>query len=197
MTEMTKESKFLDAINQYAEKQKAKIHKEVEQYKAEKIEQATEQGLRDAYELIQGDITRRKAGIVTEAAKKEQSLRRELFAQRQEICEKVFDEVRSKLLAYTKTDDYTEMLKASADKAYALFGDVACTVYVAPFDMDKQTVIQSILTDCEIVEDRQIVIGGIKVYCKARGITADDTLDTKLADQRAWFTEHSGLKVVS
>ena len=94
MNEKTKESKFLDAINKYAEQQKAQITQEIEDYKNTKIEQATEQGLQDAYDLIREDISRRKAVIVNDLAKKELALRNELFYERQTLADKVFDEAK-------------------------------------------------------------------------------------------------------
>ena len=113
MNEKTKESKFLDAINKYAEQQKAQITQEIEDYKNTKIEQATEQGLQDAYDLIREDISRRKAVIVNDLAKKELALRNELFTERQTLADKVFDEARQKLVAFTKTDDYNRFLGRS------------------------------------------------------------------------------------
>ena len=138
MNEMTKESKFLDAINRYAESQKAQITQEIEEYKNTRIEQATEQGLKDAYDLIRGDISKRKAAIVNATAKKELDMRRELFCERSRIAEEVFDEARKRLGDFASSDG----------------------------------------------------------YCKKLGITADDTLDARLDDQREWFVANSGLKAV-
>ena len=56
MNENTKESKFLDAINKYAESQKAQITQEIEDYKNTRIEQATEQMLNAQFDML-GDET--------------------------------------------------------------------------------------------------------------------------------------------
>lgn len=47
--------------------------------------------------------------------------------------------------------------------------------------------------DCEVRADASIRIGGLKASCEAKGLLADDTLDSRLQDQRGWFLEHSGL----
>ena len=86
MNELTKESKFLDAINKYAEQQKALITQEIEEYKNAKIEQATEQGLQDAYDLIRRDIAAHKSAIVTDSAKRELNLKKELYSERARIA---------------------------------------------------------------------------------------------------------------
>ena len=196
MNEKTKESKFLDAINKYAESQKAQISQEIEDYKNTRIEQATEQGLKDAYELIRGDIAKRKSAIVTDTAKKELAMRRELFTEREKIAEEVFDEARQRLVSFVSSDEYRSFLERSAKEIAGLFGNESCVLYIALSDEKYSDLMSSILPNAEIKPDSRITIGGIKAYCKKLGITADDTLDTRLDDQREWFIENSGLKAV-
>ena len=50
--------------------------------------------------------------------------------------------------------------------------------------------------ETEVCTDKTIKIGGIKGYCKALSIVADETLDSKLYAQREWFIENSGLSVL-
>ena len=196
MNEMTKESKFLDAINRYAESQKAQITQEIEEYKNIRIEQATEQGLKDAYDLIRGDISKRKAAIVNATAKKELEMRRELFCERSRIAEEVFDEARKRLGDFASSDGYKSFLESSAGKISSLFGEESCVLYIAPADERFRDMLSSILPKAEIKTDNRITIGGIRAYCKKLGITADDTLDARLDDQKEWFVANSGLKAV-
>ncbi len=194
MNEQTKESKFLDAINKYAEKQKASISTEMEDFKNQRIEQATEQGLQDAYELIQRDISRQKSAIVTEISAKEHELRTRQFKRRQQISDEVFDKARKKLMDFTASADYAEHLKRCAKEVFAVFGEDVSSVSLSEKDLPYAEVLQSIFPKAEVTADSGILIGGFKAY--ANGILADETLDAKLLDQRAWFNENSGLKVV-
>ncbi len=196
MNTKTKESKFLDAINKYAEQQKAQITQEIEDYKNTKIEQATQQGLQDAYDLIRADIASRKAVIVNDLAKKELKLRNELFRERQSLADKVFDQAKEQLLAYTKTDDYTRFLDRSINEIKAHCGTAQCVISIAPSDEEKRGLIESIIPDAQITVDPHILIGGIKANCPALGILMDDTLDARLEQQREWFIENCGMKVV-
>lgn len=196
MNVKTKESKFLDAINKYAENQKAQITKEIEDYKNSRIEQATEQGLKDAYDLIKSDIAGRKAAIVNETARKELAIRKELFTHRQGICDEVFRRAEDKLREFTTSDKYDGYLSDQAKKTAELFGDKECLIFLSPSDSGKQSVISKIIPNAEFKTDSHIAIGGFRAYCRALGITSDCTLDTALNDQRGWFTENSGLKVV-
>ena len=196
MNTKTKESKFLDAINKYAEQQKAQITREIEDYKNTKIEQATQQGLQDAYDLIRADIASRKAVIVNDLAKKQLDLRNELFRKRQSLADKVFEKAKEQLLAFTKTADYTRFLERSLNEIKANCGTAQCVIAVAPSDKEKRSLIESVLPDAQITVDPHILIGGIKANCPDLGILMDDTLDTRLEEQRGWFIETCGMKVV-
>ena len=46
-------SKFVQAITQYAQEQRDKIHREVEDFKSERLQNAEQEVLRDSYQLIQ------------------------------------------------------------------------------------------------------------------------------------------------
>ena len=196
MNEKTKESKFLDAINKYAEQQKAQITQEIEDYKNNKIEQATEQGLQDAYELIRDDIRKRKAAIVNEVSRQELALKKELYIKRGEISGSVFKEAEKRLSDFTRSADYSAFLERSLNMIVTHIGNIVCKVYLAPFDENKRDIVLSMLPKAQIMTDNHIQIGGIRVFCPEMGITLDDTLDTRLNDQREWFYENSGLKVV-
>lgn len=54
-------SKFVQAITEYAEEQRQKIHQEVEDFKAERLKQAEKEVLVDAYRLIQKEQTELRA----------------------------------------------------------------------------------------------------------------------------------------
>lgn len=123
-------------------------------------------------------------------------MRRELFGEREAIAEEVFAEARQKLKDYVSSDEYKGFLERSAKDIYGLFGDESCVLYIAPSDEKYSETLSFILPHAQIKTDRRITIGGVRAYCKKLGITADDTLDTRLDDQKAWFIENSGLKAV-
>lgn len=196
MNEKTKESKFLDAINKYAEHQKAQIAQEIEDYKNTKIEQATEQGLQDAYDLIHDDITKRKSAIVNDLAHKELALRNGLFSTRRKICDDVFEEARQKLSKFTHTEDYVRFLERSLKEIAERCGGDECELRIAPSDEDKRPLIERLIPHATVITDNHIALGGVKAFCPKQSILMDDTLDTRLEEQRRWFVENSGLKVV-
>ncbi len=196
MNESNKTSRFLEAINRYAKEQSDAILQEVEEFKKQEIEKATKEAITDAYVLIQKTIAVEKSKIVSEFAKKEQDSKRELFIKRQEIVEEVFEKATKKLVDFTKTDEYKEYMIKSAKEIAQQFADNGCVVYVKADDMAFAQDIKGIISNCEIVADEKITIGGIKGYCEKLSVIADNTLDSKLSYQREWFVENSELKVV-
>lgn len=196
MTQDNKTSSFLKAINKYAQQQSAAILKEAEEFRQQEIERATKEAITDAYTLIQKNITVEKAKIVSEYAKLAQKSRSEIFIRRNEIVEEVFKKATNKLIDFTKTAEYDEYIKKSATEIANLFENNSCVISIKNDDAMKADMIKAIVPNCTIKFDNNIVIGGIKGYCEELSIIADDTLDSKLFNQREWFAENSNLKVV-
>ncbi|MBQ8056903.1 MAG: V-type ATP synthase subunit E [Ruminococcus sp.] len=196
MNQSQKTSSFLRAINKYAKEQSDAILLEVEEFKKQEIEKATKEGIEDAYTLIQKEIAVKKAQIISDVAKREQESRKALFIKRNGIVEKVFADAKAKLLEFVSSEDYVHYLKKSANEVAELFENNECIIYVKENDIDKAELIKGIIPNGKVCADNSIELGGIKAHCEALSIVADDTLDTKLSDQRVWFAENSGLKVV-
>ena len=196
MTQDNKTSSFLKAINKYAQQQSDAILKEAEEFRQKEIERATKEAITDAYTLIQKNITLEKAKIVSDYAKLSQKSRSEIFVRRNEIVEEVFEKATSKLVSFTKTAEYDEYIKKSASEIAKLFEDKNCVICIKNDDAHKTDMIKAIVPNCTVEFDNSIVIGGIKGYCEELSVIADDTLDSKLLNQRQWFAENSNLEVV-
>lgn len=196
MTQDNKTSSFLKAINKYAQQQSDAILKEAEEFRQKEIERATKEAITDAYTLIQKNITLEKAKIVSDYAKLSQKSRSEIFVRRNEIVEEVFEKATSKLVSFTKTAEYDEYIKKSASEIAKLFEDKNCVISIKNDDAHKTDMIKAIVPNCTVEFDNSIVIGGIKGYCEELSVIADDTLDSKLFNQRQWFAENSNLEVV-
>ena len=182
-----KTDNFLKAIKKYADEQRSAMQTEVAQLKEEKLKEATEKGRHDSEKYIKDKLEEsrnRQTGIL---AKKIQEGQKKLFLERAEMTESV----------YTKTSDYSNSLVKSAKEVAKLFADNDCVVYVNERDMKNSDKIKAVFAgSTEVVADKSIKIGGIKGFCKAMNIVADETLDSKLYAQKEWFIENSGLSVL-
>ena len=197
MEKAKKTDNFLNAIKKYADEQRNAMHEEVEQLKDEKIKEAEKRAQYDSEKLIKDKLEEKRNKLTSKIAKMTQDGQRELFLERSKMTDEVFKKAEEKLIEYTKSSEYSEMLNKSAKEMATLFGGESCTLYVNERDVDKADKIKAAFKgEAEIVADKKIKIGGIKGYCRAMRIVADDTLDSKLDSQREWFNENSGLSVL-
>lgn len=192
-----KTNNFLNAIQKYADKQKQDMQQEIETFKAEEMKKAEDEGLKAAYDIIHKEMDNNKTVITREFAKKEKESQDELFLERAKMMQTVFDKTTEKLIAYTATEEYKNKLTLQAQNIAKLFGNKSCIIYVNEKDKNLANQLQDCFSgETQVKATPEIKIGGIKVYCEEMNIIADETLDSKLQDQRQWFTENSGLKVV-
>lgn len=205
---------FLKAIEKYAEEQRNQLRLEFEAYKKKELESAESEGLREAYTLIQREMSTIKRDISGRLSRDEMESKKKLFEKRNEMADKVFQKAAQKLLTFTKTSEYEKFLLDSVKKiALALESDDV-VLYVKSEDLRFSEKLRAAYTaertkekkladkikaafspSCEIKASKEIKIGGITGRSASLGLIADDTLDTKLDGQREWFYKNSGLKV--
>ncbi|MGN0537748.1 MAG: V-type ATP synthase subunit E [Acutalibacteraceae bacterium] len=191
----SKTDKFLKAIEKYAEEQRTKIRSEAETFKEKELEKAEEDGIHEAYVLIQRKMAEIKTEISASLSKQEAASRKELFIRRNEIMNEVFAKAEKKLQEFVKTEKYKPLLLDSVKQmSSVLNGNV--TLYVRKEDLNLSAEIQKTFgKDCTVEADDKIQIGGIIGKSFSMGLIADESLDAKLAEQKEWFCSHSGLRV--
>ncbi len=189
-----KTSNFLEAINKYAEEQRNQIYAEVEQFKKEELEKAETESLNDAYVLIQKEMSQMRLAISSEVSRQNMARRKELFQKRQNITIEVFQKAANKLAEFTKTADYPVLLEKYAAQIAQVLNQPGTVLYIRKKDAALTARIQKAFGgDCIVEETNDIKLGGIRGYNPAMGLVADETLDSKLEDQREWFTETCGM----
>ena len=89
-TNEEKLSKFNEAIHHYAEEQRRKIEDEVKKFKEKELNEAENEVLLEAYQLIQKEMAQMRNTITKEMAHREMDARRELLEKRRKIMEDTF-----------------------------------------------------------------------------------------------------------
>lgn len=197
MEKTAKTDNFLKAIKKYADNQRNTILNEVDNFKKEKIAEAKKKAEYDSEKLIKDKLEAKKNEQTSKIAKLMQEGQRKLFLERAEMTESVFKKAEEKLIEFTKTTKYSELLNNYAKNISALFDGKSCVIYINERDMAFADQIKTLFGGkAELCADKTIKIGGLKGYCEALSIVADETLDSKLNAQREWFFENSGLSVL-
>ena len=192
-----KTDNFLKAIKKYAKAQKKSMRYEVNQLKTERLKEADEKGKKDKDALIREKLTEKHNSMTAQLAKKTQEGQKKLYIERSAMTDEVFELAAEKLIAFTQSDKYEPMLFDGAKAVAELFGENDCVVYVKESDMSYGDKIKSFFGgNAEVAADETIKIGGVKGFCKSMGIIADETLDSKLEEQRGWVVENAELSVL-
>lgn len=197
MEKSAKTDNFLKAIQKYADEQRNAMRSEVEHLKEEKIKEAETKSKHDSEKYIKDKLEEVRNRETGKLAKMIQESQKELFLERAKMTESIFEKVEKKLIEYTNSAAYKDSLIENAKAIAKLFVGNDCVIYVNEKDMDSAKNIKSLFDkNVEVTVDKTIKIGGMKGYCRAMNIVADETLDSKLYAQRDWFIENSGLSVL-
>ena len=192
-----KMNKFYLAINHYAEEQRKKIEQEVTDFKRKELDEAEVDALTEAYRLIQKEMAEMRNGISREMAQREMSSRRELLEKRKKISDDIFARATKQLFDFTQKSEYAALLQKFAGQLPGKFHNSDTVICIKKDDEKfKDQIKDAFGGDCTFKVDAGIHIGGIRAYNSEMGIMADETLDSLLEDQRAWFEENSGMAVV-
>lgn len=169
---------------------------QAESLKSAALKKAEDEVLRELYSKIQDEV----AGIHTTATRtisqQEAQARHDLLLKREEITKNVFRQVRVQLIAYTRTPAYAQMITGLARELaqrYPLEGSV---IMLRRDDYHFAVELDKIFGQkCRILADENIRIGGLKLMNQTAGIFVDETLDSRLEDQKPYFYSTSGLAV--
>ena len=193
---VSKTDNFLKAIEKYAEEQRSKMQSEAEDFKNRELNIAEEEGLKEAYTMIQKKMADINNRISSDRSKQEAESRRNIFIRRKEIEDEVFEKAKQRLIEFTATEKYISLLETNAKNIAEVLGADDITVYLKKDDMKhKDRIIKALGKNCEFAVSDEIKIGGITGLSRSRGLIADETLDTRLEEQHEWFCENSGLRI--
>ncbi len=201
LTQEEKLSKFMLAINEYAQEQHDKIMREVEAQNAIELEKAEKEFREESYKTIQRRTGEVRSMISRELAEKESAGKKALLARRNAIEKEVFERAAAKLDEFTKTDAYKTYLRRAAleaKKAFIKCGEehlASTVIYIRDRDKKCSPLIKTAFGDCTVKVDPTIVLGGLRAENAEIGRVLDVTLDVTLEQQHEWFAENSGLTI--
>lgn len=188
-------AQFIDAINKNAIKECKRIEKATKRLytgEAEKLEKSAKVQMQDK-------IAYAKAELETEFNKKValsySSCRAKTAQRRTALTDEVFEKAKAGLIEFTKGEEYIDFLAKSLKTIYG-YVESKLEVFVKPQDREKALLAaNSVGVPCEVNDDTTIVLGGIKVKCDEMNKIFDDTLDSRLEDQKEWFFANSNFKI--
>lgn len=186
---------LLGAIASEAEAEKEKIKYETGKFVEKQINDAEKDALAESYDLIRSETLKVRSDYGKAVTAKRIELGNRMLLDRNNIKDAVFSKVKERILKFKASDDYKNfLLKRFARCTEALGGD-SFTVSFSKDDLPLAETLKASGIDFDAVCDDSIKLGGIKVMSSDGKLTADDTLDTRLASEAEWFEKNSGLVI--
>lgn len=189
--------KFTSAVLKDADEQRSKILNEIEEYRSLQIEKAEEEILNDAYVMIQNEIAHTKNKNSRQISLSELESRRKLLKLRDDISRSVFEDAAKSLRDFTATSKYVDYICGIIKKCMETFPAGKSVIMVRKDDLQYKDKLLSAFGRADAVceASADINIGGVIIYNHDKGIVVDETLDSKLENQKDWFAATSGLTI--
>ena len=186
--------KFSSAVLKDAEEQRRIILEEIEEYRKAQMEKAEEDILHEAYIMIQNEISAIKNQQSRKISLAELEGRRNFLKQREDIMNRVFKETSERILAYTATAEYGNMLCEKLKNSAANLPEGSLVIQIKHADLPlADRLIAACGHKAAVEENANIALGGFILENRDKGVIIDETLDLKLEGQKDWFAASSGL----
>ncbi|MCX7773232.1 MAG: V-type ATP synthase subunit E [Clostridia bacterium] len=189
-------AKFSDMVMKEADQKKKDIISQAEKDHKEAIAAGEIQFLKVAYERIQEAVRKIDKDINEEVSKAIVESKQALFNRRDEIMDSVFQNIKTKLLAFRKTEDYKGYLERLVNSGVADLGTGDIRVVVDTEDISLTEAIRDKMgAHFAIVESDEQLLGGCLVINKTRGFMCDYSFMSRLMGEKEAFLETYELSI--
>ncbi len=173
-----------------------KLLDQAKEYKESAMKKAEADVLQELYSRIQDEVAEIHTSATRSVSQKESKERQDLLLRREEITRSVFEQVKRRLLDFTKTPAYNDLMTEIAKELGVRCPMEGTIVMLRREDYHLAAKLgEHFGKNVRILADEAIHIGGIKVMNQSSGVFMDETLDSRLEDQKPWFYSHSVLTI--
>lgn len=194
MIQQAKINSFINSIKDTAAEKRAAISAETRKMLNSERAEMEAQAKSEAEEFIKAKTASIKLEAGRRISESAAECRKKVFSRRNEIADKTLSSVAEKLRAFTQSEEYKPFLFESARNILRVFEGGSITLLVRPEDMEYQAELESEL-NVSVSQDASIKIGGVKGINSIVTLLIDDTLDSRLEQQKRWFEENSELYI--
>jgi len=181
--------KFSNAIINEAEEQKKQLLNEIKEENSRLIERKRKELEKRKNEQILTETEKIESCKRLEIALQSQKYRYELKQKRTKLLLSMFDKIEKNILEYTKTDEYYLILKSdfmgaieNIEDEITVFAKLCDIEYLKEFSHDKITF--------EAADEN--ILGGFTLTIPTRRLFIDNTLRTRLEEEKKSFALNSG-----
>jgi vacuolar-type H+-ATPase subunit E/Vma4 len=190
--EQDKLLKFRQAVLSDVELKVKKIEQEVEEIKKVSLAQTEDEQLNDAYSYIQDNVAKIKSEYKLLISKKDLAAKQDVLLQRENYRQMILNNVRDRLRAFAKTDEYKTYLMQKFEQAVSTYSLDGSIVEYRPEDnwMEQEIKAKYPAADCTFKPSTLIKIGGFTIRNDNAGTLIDETFESKLQEQIPYFNQN-------
>lgn len=181
--------KFSNAIINEAEEQKKQLLNQIKEENFRLIEGKRKELEKKKNEQILTEIEKIESSKRLEIALQNQNFRHELIKKRTKLLLSMFDKIEKNILEYTNTDEYYIVLKSDFLKAIENIED-EITVSLKLCDTEYLKKFSHAKIAFETADEN--ILGGFTLTIPTKRLFIDNTLKTKLEEEKKRFALKSG-----
>lgn len=195
MIQQSKINSFINSIKETAEEKRAAISTETQHMLDSETAEMEAQAKKAADDYVNAKTASIKLEAGRRISESASECRKNVFSRRNEIADKTLSSVAEKLGEFTESEEYKAFLFGCAEKILDDFGSGNVTLLLRPEDMKFKAELEAKFPNASVSQDDSIRIGGLKGINSIVTLLIDDTLDSRLEQQKRWFEENSGLYI--
>ena len=195
MIQQKKINNFIKSITDTAAEKREAVGAETEKILRAERAELERQAKRDAENYVRAKSASVKLEAGKRISEKADECRKAVFSKRSEIANATLSEAAEKLKSFTESPGYKDFLIKSAGEVIKEIGSVNVTLMLRPKDMVFKEEICNTYPNASFSQDESIRIGGVKGINSTMTLLINDTLDSRLENQKRWFEENSGLYI--
>lgn len=188
-----KAEQFIRSINAQADKQYNSIKRETDEYVASELRKARIAAKAAAKNAAKLETSKLSEQSNTDSYKSRTQLIMHIIEKRNSITDEVFSKAENRIREFADSEDYLPFLKKSVQSIVSAIGEDT-VIFIRPDDEKYKPELIGLCKDVQT--DPDILLGGCRGVSSSAGMRADDTLDSRLSEQRQLFYEQSGLSIV-
>ena len=150
------------------------LEKVFEDHKAE--------ALRQSETRIKAETTNARLSLNQAAARSQLEIKRRQGKVQQELKDKIFEEARSLVDDYMKTEAYNDFLVYCIRQAACFAGQEPVVIYINPSDESKRSDLED-ATRVHLTISAEDFIGGVRAVIRSRNILIDNSFKTQLRNE--------------
>ena len=185
----TKLANFEKVVFDDANKKAKEILAAAEKTAEEIIVNAQKQAKTASEEIIKDAKNKADKKYASSVASSSINAKRELILKRSEYVDEMFRKIESKLIEFTKTDDYKHYLLNAVSSAKSGMSEDA----VIEVRADDEQLCKELFSKDEVKTVNDIKVGGVRIIFSDAAVMFDKTFDEALIDEKSAFISASGL----